>query len=86
VRSIIHALQSESIRRVRVGVGRPKGAAGAVGHVLTTFTDDERVVINRAGRSAADEVRALVAATGKPKATRTPIDDWEDALGGIPAA
>lgn len=63
VRSIIHALQTERIGRVKIGVGRPKGVAGAAGHVLGEFTADERAAIERAYETAARDVHRVITTT-----------------------
>ncbi len=67
VRSIIDALGTSDLRRVKVGVGRPERKDDVVDHVLTRFEGDEIDAIERAIDQAADDVLALVA--GVPEVT-----------------
>ncbi len=46
IRSIIEAFGNGDFTRVRLGVGRSDRAANVVGHVLGTFSADERTVLN----------------------------------------
>ncbi len=56
LRSIIQHLGTEEFARLRVGVGRPVGGPGLVGHVLGAFSPEERPVIERAEARAAEAV------------------------------
>ena len=58
--SIVQELSSEAWPRLRVGIGQVAGER-MVGHVLGTFTDEERPMIEQAVRSAADAVECWVA-------------------------
>jgi peptidyl-tRNA hydrolase, PTH1 family len=62
VRSIMEALGTNELRRVKVGVGRPPHRDQVTDHVLTRFTPEELPVIEAACEEAADRVLALVAA------------------------
>ena len=46
IRSIIEAFGNGDFTRVRLGVGRSDRAANVVGHVLGTFSADERTVLS----------------------------------------
>lgn len=59
VRSVIEALGSDQIRRVKVGIGRPERRSGIVDHVLAAFEPDEWPVVEVAVATAADRVLAL---------------------------
>ena len=61
VRSIIDALGTEAIRRVKVGIGRPEHKHEVPDHVLTTFEADEQPVVDQAVETAADRVLELLA-------------------------
>jgi aminoacyl-tRNA hydrolase len=75
VRSIIHALQTESIRRIKIGVGRPTGGAGGAGHVLGRFSGEERAAVDRAYETAVREVRRLLATEAKLRERRVASTD-----------
>jgi PTH1 family peptidyl-tRNA hydrolase len=60
VRSVIEALGTEEIRRVKVGIGRPGQGAEVVDHVLAPFEPEERAAIDTAVAEAAARVLALV--------------------------
>jgi aminoacyl-tRNA hydrolase len=70
VRSIIHALETESLRRIKIGVGRPTAGAGGVGHVLSRFTGEERVAVDRAYETAVRELHRLLATEAKQRERR----------------
>jgi len=61
VRSILESLQTEAVRRVKIGVGRPADRSEVVDHVLSGFSEDERPVVDRACAEAAEKVLELVA-------------------------
>ena len=61
VRSVIGAVGTSDIRRVKIGVGRPDRKDDVVDHVLTRFHGEEAKIIERAIAEAADTVLALVA-------------------------
>ena len=54
MRSIIGELGNQKFARLRVGIGEP--SRGAIGHVLTRFTGDERKVLDEVLDAAADAV------------------------------
>jgi peptidyl-tRNA hydrolase, PTH1 family len=67
VRSIIEALGTSDIRRVKVGVGRPLLKEDVADHVLTTFEPEEQPAVEAAVAEAADRVlRLLAASSGTP--------------------
>jgi peptidyl-tRNA hydrolase, PTH1 family len=59
VRSVIEALGTEDIRRVKVGVGRPEGRDGVADHVLAAFEPDEEEIVGTAVEAAARRVLEL---------------------------
>jgi PTH1 family peptidyl-tRNA hydrolase len=61
LQSIIDALQTEEIPRLRVGIGSPPEGVDMVTFVLSPFEDDEELVIGEAVERAADA--AIVWAT-----------------------
>jgi len=70
VRSVIDALGTDAIRRVKVGIGRP-GTPGqdrnsVVDHVLSPFYPDEHDAIEAACAAAADMVLKLVETYAPP--------------------
>ena len=58
--SIASHLGTRDFIRVRVGIGRPKGQGGAVGHVLNGFSSDERKELPFVLERAADAVEAIL--------------------------
>jgi len=58
---VLDALQTEDVRRVRIGVGRPAARSDILDHVLGGFTEEERPVVDRACTEAAERVLELVA-------------------------
>jgi PTH1 family peptidyl-tRNA hydrolase len=62
VRSVLEALGTEDIRRVKVGVGRPGHKAQIPDHVLTPFLPEELSALEEAVEVAADRTLELVAA------------------------
>ena len=58
--SIASHLGSRDFIRVRVGIGRPRGRAGATGHVLDTFSATERKELPFVIERAADAVEAII--------------------------
>jgi PTH1 family peptidyl-tRNA hydrolase len=61
VQSIIEALGTEGIRRVKIGIGRPEHKSQVPDHVLTTFEPEEDETVAAAVTSAADRVLGLLA-------------------------
>jgi PTH1 family peptidyl-tRNA hydrolase len=60
VRSVIEALGTEAIRRVKIGIGRPPHKAQVPDHVLEVFDPDEQEVVAQAVATAADRVLGLL--------------------------
>jgi len=60
VRSVIAALGTPQIRRVKVGIGRPEHKAHVPDHVLTVFEPDELPAVDAAVAEAAQRVLELV--------------------------
>jgi PTH1 family peptidyl-tRNA hydrolase len=60
VRSVIEALGTSDVRRVKVGVGRPDRKEDVSDHVLTTFARDELPVIDATVAAAAERVLGLI--------------------------
>jgi peptidyl-tRNA hydrolase, PTH1 family len=63
VRSVIAALGTSDIRRVKVGIGRPTQKAAVPDHVLSIFEPDELPAVEAAVAEAAQRVLALVHAS-----------------------
>jgi peptidyl-tRNA hydrolase, PTH1 family len=60
MRSVIEALGTEEIRRVKVGVGRPERKEHVADHVLDRFHPDEVPIMDEAIALAANRVLELV--------------------------
>lgn len=60
LKSIASHLGTNSFVRVRIGVGRPRGEAGAVGHVLGAFSRQEAADLRDLLERAADAAEAVV--------------------------
>jgi len=60
VRSVIAALGTTEIRRVKVGIGHPGRKADVPDHVLTVFEPDEWPVVDKAVSEAAERVLTLL--------------------------
>lgn len=60
VRSVIDALGTSDIRRVKVGIGRPEHKGDVPDHVLTGFEPDELESVNVAVAEAAQKVLTLL--------------------------
>jgi len=60
VRSVIEALGTQEIKRVKVGIGRPDQKDDVPDHVLTQFERDELPVVDAAVAEAAEKVLALL--------------------------
>lgn len=63
VRSVLEALQTEDVRRVKVGIGRPDHRDDVPDHVLAPFIPDELPAVEAAVTAAAERVLELVART-----------------------
>jgi PTH1 family peptidyl-tRNA hydrolase len=60
VRSVIEALGTEDIRRVKVGIGRPERKDDVPDHVLTLFSPEELPAVEAAVTVAAERVLELL--------------------------
>ena len=60
MRSIIDVLETDEIRRVKIGVGRPERKEDVADHVLDRFGDDELPIIDTAVTQAATRVLELI--------------------------
>ena len=60
VRSVIEALDTDDIRRVKIGVGRPEHKGQIPDHVLAPFEPDELPAVDEALALAADRVLDLI--------------------------
>jgi aminoacyl-tRNA hydrolase len=69
VRSVLEAFQTDEVRRVRIGVGRPGQGKRSRDYVLKTFPSMERSVFDRACIAAANRVLDLL---GVPKSGDQP--------------
>ena len=61
VRSVIEALGTQEIKRVKVGIGRPDRKNDIRDHVLTSFEREELPAVDAAVAEAAEKVLALLA-------------------------
>jgi peptidyl-tRNA hydrolase, PTH1 family len=61
VRSVIEALGTDAIRRVKIGIGRPTHKGEVPDHVLSVFEAAEMPAVDAAVEAAADRVLELVA-------------------------
>ena len=60
VRSVLEALGTEEIRRVKVGIGRPEHRGDVPDHVLEPFDAEELPAVEAAVAQARDRVLALL--------------------------
>lgn len=60
VRSVIEALGTQEIKRVKVGIGRPDRKDDVPDHVLTSFERDESPAVDAAVAAAVEKVLALL--------------------------
>lgn len=58
--SIASHLGTRDFLRVRVGIGRPRGRGGAVGHVLNGFSKEEKKELPFVLERAADAVESII--------------------------
>jgi len=59
VRSVIEALSTSDIRRVKLGIGRPEHKGDVPDHVLTVFEPEEMETVKSAVAEAARRVLTL---------------------------
>ena len=60
VQSVIDALGTDAIRRVKIGIGRPTHKSQVPDHVLTTFEPEEEPIVAAAVATAAERVLGLL--------------------------
>ena len=60
IKSLIQHLGTQTFPRLRVGVGRPAGEKGTVGHVLGGFTPEERPCLEKVVERSADSVELML--------------------------
>ena len=60
VRSVLAALGTEEVKRVKVGVGRPDQKGDVPDHVLTSFEPEELPIVDAAVAEAVEKVLALL--------------------------
>lgn len=60
VRSLIEALGTEDMKRVKVGIGRPEHKRHVPDHVLSGFEPEEEPIATEAVERAADRVQELL--------------------------
>jgi UDP-N-acetylmuramoyl-tripeptide--D-alanyl-D-alanine ligase len=70
VASVLDAFQSDAVRRVKVGIGRPDGTGGAADYVLRPFAEADRAVVERSCAIAVERILSL--ATGRAQQKREP--------------
>ena len=58
IKNIISHLSSDEFPRIKVGVGQPK--ENLVSHVLSRFSKDERIVVEKAFQAAVDAAEVIV--------------------------
>ena len=73
VRSVMEALGTSDLRRVKIGVGRPDHKDDVVDHVLTRFEGDEAATMDRAIDQAVDEVLTLVSGVTPTSSAGAPV-------------
>jgi PTH1 family peptidyl-tRNA hydrolase len=61
VRSVLEALGTQEIKRVKVGIGRPDQKDDVPDHVLTSFEREELPAVEAAVAEASEKVLALLA-------------------------
>jgi len=61
VASVLEACQSDAVRRVKVGVGRPDGGQRVADYVLRPFPESDRPAVERACETAAQRVQGMLA-------------------------
>jgi PTH1 family peptidyl-tRNA hydrolase len=60
VRSVLDALGTEEVKRVKVGVGRPDHKGDVPDHVLTSFEPEELALVEAAVAEAVEKVLTLL--------------------------
>lgn len=60
LQSILEAVGTEEIPRIRVGIGPPNAGGDMVRHVLSTFRQEELAVLGQAAESVADAIEVIL--------------------------
>ena len=61
IKSIIRALGTEEIPRIRVGIGRdPTGRSGAIARVLGPFSREEREIVDRSVSTTSEAIASIL--------------------------
>lgn len=79
LRSIVGELGTQKFARLRVGIGEP--SRGAIGHVLSRFTPDERKTVDEVINAAADAVEDWAREGANRAATRW--NSWAPELASV---
>jgi aminoacyl-tRNA hydrolase len=69
VRSVIQAFQTDMLRRVKIGVGRPAQRKQAGDHVLTAFSPEELPGMEQACAAAAEQALKLLTPANRPRSS-----------------
>ena len=62
VASVLDAFQSDAVRRVKVGIGRPGGVGNAADYVLRPFEEADRALVEQACKTAVERILHLATA------------------------
>ena len=72
VASVLDAFQSDAVRRVKIGIGRPDAAGSAADYVLRPFADTDRPLVEQACSIAVERTLHLAASQVKQQPARQP--------------
>jgi len=59
MKSVVYHLQMDNFPRIRLGIGRPEYGEDLANHVLDSFSEDERVVIDKTKDRAVQAVETI---------------------------
>jgi PTH1 family peptidyl-tRNA hydrolase len=62
IASVLDAFQTDAIRRVKVGIGRPGGVGNAADYVLRPFEEADRALVQQACKTAVERILHLATA------------------------
>lgn len=82
IKSLIQHLGTQTFPRLRVGVGRPAGLKGTVGHVLGGFSPEERPCLEQVLEHSADSVELMLRQTFQTAMNRYNPMQICESLGG----
>jgi len=74
VASVLDVFQTDAVRRVKIGIGRPPGSTSTVEYVLQPFSDTDRDVVERACSTASERILSIIATTSRAKPGATGTD------------